>query len=778
MTEVTLREFAFKKTSPYQGKRSVEHHVATLQSKFLFEEEGFTFSSGKPHGVRTLTSSDKLHTKDVLLHDISININLPGTKFDVLGFTLPLSKKACFLTDKEYPEPEKCYFCGNGKETRFFLIALNSGAAWTCGCNLKQAEKQRLCKITEVLDWWENQYWWTTLFDKYIKKQKPSPFCSLHVFISMAYRLISLEGFHRADSGQSTREKLRAFWRAEPIDAVHPDETLFNMSMDALYPERWPDSVMLSEKIIKTGLASRNIAWKEKIQFATSSEYIDVRDPLITGILSALPAYYRSEENKKIKDLPDGEISQAFGKEKQRGVLKLKLINQKTLDMRTYPTKQFTFINEHNQIFRWDASQGSAPMLQNNQWYLLQGTIRRHSLSNNGHITHIYHCKEIRPCETNTQEPLFRPFFMPTKKRDEVTVSYLISDADGRIDGRTHVKIERIWLEDGGQHDLQLITPWPLKNIELELINLIKKKNLRREQLHLDKIKDKALINALKDIPLLPSLSKRIEGYWVDDAYTEPSETHIKETARPGASQTEQTLRKPHWFFEHAAAQQHGRKLTMGRIIHALFKHPEFALCDFSMRGNPNYTEFIKAARARGVNFILNLPENNLIPLSLIGSKVLSESPIHANWPEQAHYELKGKNFLVIPTLSVYQSYMGRSILQPHPAGLSKQRTVLTLRDIMLQSKDQTQLGWLYLNVNETTLYYLRKLGARCILAFEGRIEYSSGREFKSEIPAKDPAFMHKTWDDWLRYTINDIDDHKNLSLGTLNQKNTSLSLA
>lgn len=578
-----LHELKLEKKSPYQGKRAVEHHIALLQSTFSFDEKGPVLIAHSPNTVKPFTSSDMLSTKELLLHNIVVKVPVPETPFKILGFTLPLSKKVYFTTDKECPSPEKCYFC-NSKKSKYTLIALKSGAAWTCGCNMNIHKRHHLDKIIDVLDWWENEIWWSTLFDKYIKKDKPSPFCNVHIFIFMAYRLISLDGFHRADSGQSTREKLRAFWRADPTDPIYPDEALLNMSKDALHAERWPDSVTLSKKIIETGLASKNIAWKEKIQQATSSDFIDVRDPLITGILAALPAYFHIEEKKKIRGLPEGRESTPFGKEKQRGVLKLMLISQQTLDMRKYPTVRFVFINEHHQIFRWDASLDSAPELNNKQWYLLQGTIRRHSLSNNGHVTHIYHCKDIRPCDQKTPQPPFIPISPTTIKRDEVTVSYSLNDVDGRIDGRTYVKIERIWLEEGRQHDLTVFSSWPLQNIEKELINLITSKGLHRSTFNLDPLKDKSLINALKCIPEQPYISQHLEGYWVDDAYADPTETHLRETARAGASQTEQILRKPHWFSEHASAQQHGRKLMMGRVIHARFKYPEFALCDFSIR--------------------------------------------------------------------------------------------------------------------------------------------------------------------------------------------------
>lgn len=151
-----------------------------------------------------------------------------------------------------------------------------------------------------------------------------------------------------------------------------------------------------------------------------------------------------------------------------------------------------------------------------------------------------------------------------------------------------------------------------------------------------------------------------------------------------------------------------------------------------------------------------------MTPLSLMGASILSETPVHANWPEQAHYTLKGKNFLILPHLTQYSSYLGRSILQPHPAGLSSAYPVLSVRDAMLPLRDQMQPGWLYLNVNETTLYYLRKLGCRCLVAFNEKVEYSTGLSLDSELPKSEPAYIHKDWEEWLKNTLDKIEKNRN----------------
>lgn len=737
---------SLKRIAPVQGQKSVAHHFAQYQHRFLsMLQPRLLFP--EPSHLHPFCTEDKL-CKELLSYTLELSIPFPPEHPIILGFWLPQSQTTYFTQQQDYARSEQCHYCNADLNRGAILTPLLKGAVWSCGCHLNAVDLQYSENTLHLLDWWHHPGWWQSLFSKYVTKEALPPFCSMLLFVAMAQRLIEVEGFKKSSEPHSTRERLRALWRNDALEPGPDDPVLKQMVCDALHPERWPASIEKAKSIALEAKQSRNANWREKVEQATSSAWVDLRDNMKTGVLCALPVSSHLSSDTTSSQ----SQSQAFGSLKQRGWLKLKLTQKQEYSDRKFPIVRFTFRDDAKRTFRWDASLPSAPDVNVNTWYYLQGTIREHVDTLSGVITQLYRCADFKEVGAEAAIPDFLPTAKSTAKRDVATLTWQLHDVNGRIDGKSYAQISRVWIEDDIQRSIDVVSAWPFDDAtEKSLVQAMQEIGLQREGYSLDKKKDKSLLRILADHAPPTEFTGSIVGHWIDDAYAHTSETHLNETARDGASPSERQWRKPHWFFESSQAQSHARRLTMGRWLTVEIKHPVLVYADLSLRGSPSYPDFISAARKRGANFLLGESGSAPSPLTLSGAIILKAQHEHASWPNQAHYTLKGKNILIVPHLSGYSTALMKNQLRAHPAGLERNKPgQLSVRDIVLNGVESSRDAWFYANVDNVTTYYLRRLGCRCWVVGVNNTLDTGDKLIEAEIPPLDPHLNTSGWTQWL----------------------------
>lgn len=763
-----IAEFTLNKQAPYQGLPAVLHHFTPLQQGIKPDEAQPGLTHSPPNNVVKCLDLDGRH-RDVLYHTLNLSFTLPKLQNHTpLGVYLPRSERIWFSTEKEYSIDlnAHCEKCNKKLSQGAWLLPYATGAKWFCSCILPEP---RLNNLVAILDWWHYRPWWADLEGRYTNKQRIAPFCDTKLFIAMSKRLIDAEGFHRSDAPGATKERLRSLWRGIEGQELPGDPVLQQMCLDSLHPERWPDAIQEADNLIAATLSTPG-RWAEIVKDATSQPWLDLRDGYLTGVLAAIPANTkRKTENHVLTQ----QSSEGFGAPKQRGTLKLKVIQSTRMEQRKYPAIRYLFSDHDGRLFRWDASLPSAPTLMPDTWYTMDATIREHLHQGHSVLTLIYHCTHFDVSDDSAPTPCFTKTSSQRALKDAITLSWQNHNETGGIDGLSYVNIERSWTEEERTHHFSVTLPWPIVCIKpiLDAINAV---GLHRSE-HttsphtalgaLDPKLDKALLKALEGIAPPSALSADkwpVLGYWVDDGYTTFAGSHHKDTARDGASPMERQWRKPHWFFEMGEAQSHSRKLMMGRISTLRFQAPVVACCDLAMRGEPTYPIFLDAARNRGVNFLYEWDTGRILPLTPDGAEIIEQRPEHAPWPTQAHYHLKGRQFLLYaPTPldlrgDVLHGAITRdraSLLQPHPILLETQKrhTPLTVRDFLNAMIESSQRAWLYAPADPLTCYYLRMLGAKCWWVSEtGAVDTGVSSETVKgparSLPCDDPH----TWCDWL----------------------------
>lgn len=736
-----------KRVSPVQGERSVSHHFTQYQQQFTTVSCQPTLSLPHPSHLHPFCTEDRKQCKQLLSHTIILTVPLPILAQRILGFSLPLSKKITFIHEQEYAASEQCHYCHGSLKKGGLLVSFSKGAVWGCGCHLESVNAKQVAAVIPLLDWWYHAGWWQSLFDNVLAKKQPPPFCSTLLFIAMSDKLIEQEGFHKANEHRPTRDRLRSLWWHD-VKEHHPSvPVLSQMVLDALHPERWPQAIEKAQAILDEAKQTRNINWLDKINAATKKPWVDLRDNLFTGILAAIPG---SLKNRQVNSLPNnGKNSSRFGAIKQRGALKLRILQQDIFEKREYPIKRILMINDDHQLFRWDASLSSAPELILGKWYTVTGTIRGYIHSHQGEITQLYHCTSFIE---STQEDAAPPFLPPKKvqsKRDLSTLTWQLHDENGRINGVTYAQINRVWLESEKQCAISCVVQWPFNENTINLLYQEMRKNgITRKSNTLEPQFDKGLIALVKKNDIPEKFKSKVCGHWVDDAYAHPHETHMKETARDSAPPNERQWRKPHWFFDSALALSHARRLTMGRWLTLQCDNPTLIFTDLNLRGSPSYPDFLDAARRRGINFMLSEGSDVVTPLSLQGMTILERQHAHAQWPNQAHYTLKGKNLLIFSKLTPCKVTDPALLLQPHPASINRQPPHVSVRDIVNGSHDQARMLWHYIAADEITIYYLKKLGCRCWVVTNDGVDI--GEQILPLPTLSDPNTDLISWTRWL----------------------------
>lgn len=754
--------FRMRRTIPYQGQPAVMYQFTAYQRRFPDPLNQPQFTCSAPDTVTTLYSLDRADSRDVLCAKAEIEVPIPSCgKHKVLGLFPPKSQTTLFTCEQEYPQGDRCHQCHRAFTHGAVLLSHDQGAAWYCLCTM--GEHADVISFTlDLLDWWHYAPWWQALTDKYIAKQRVAPFCHTLLFVAMAERLISLEGFHKSQAPSPTKERLRSLWRGEQCDDSITDPTLLRMYEDALHPEKWPEATLRAQTLCDLAARDQQSDWGKTVQRLSASPWLDLRDSLAVGILAAIPAVSSRHVDQHVVQESTGS---GFGSPRQRGQLLLKIVKRHPLTERTYPAIRYTFQNKNGQFFRWDASLPGAPELDVDHWYRLQGTIRAHLPHGNGVLTTLYHCTDWVLADDDTEEPVFISPSAKQQQSDKVSLQWQLHDGDGRIDGHTYATVSRQWYEDDAPRVMEVVLKWPFYDLS-PILKALNGMGLVRDQL--DKQKDKALRRELNKHTVPASLTGFVHGFWVDDAYTSLGTAHLTETARDGASPMERQWRRPHWFEQSSDALAHARRLTMGRLLTVEHQDPAVALSALSLRGDPSYPTFLQMARQRGIHFLWEQDKQSIVPLSLKDATIIEAKPEHAAWPSQSHYSLKGINILGFsqPLPTCHDVVSPGAFLLPHPAAVETGKAI-SVRDLIQHKREHSRPVWYYAQLDEITAYYLRKMGARCwFVTKERELEIGLTLEMRRELgpraedivtqvlPDETPATKHQSWSHWLTTQI------------------------
>jgi len=136
----------------------------------------------------------------------------------------------------------------------------------------------------------------------------------------------------------------------------------------------------------------------------------DISNGLFCATASSMPHMMAVDiEKARVAEIKNSELkNEYFGKEKERGDLKLTVTNiyQNLGDM--YPSVSFRMVDDESRTFGWKASYDSAPDLTIGQTYLLKGTVKGYYETRDGvKVTDLSRCADITPCEKDEPAPTF-----------------------------------------------------------------------------------------------------------------------------------------------------------------------------------------------------------------------------------------------------------------------------------------------------------------------------------------------------------------------------------
>lgn len=240
----------------------------------------------------------------------------------------------------------------------------------------------------------------------------------LEIFVAQASLLIDTEGFvSRKGAGEfpSTGDQV--------VDAfISPNETqqkLFNAFLEGK-PHKQLDK---ARDIIAfyQNIDAKNKDFIQNIQQIIKRSEVDIKSAYQTGIVAFLPEGHRKELEKKTqRELAKaGMNNQHFGELKQRGHLKLHLLDTYVNGHTQYPYVLMKFKDDQGHRFHWKSAIERAPDLTVGKTYTLEATLTEHGEYKDEKYTRITRGVNVNEVSADTPAP---EFLSPQKKKSPVKV--------------------------------------------------------------------------------------------------------------------------------------------------------------------------------------------------------------------------------------------------------------------------------------------------------------------------------------------------------------------
>jgi len=366
----------------------------------------------------------------------------------------------------------------------------------------------------------QNKSYWQR-WERRFKQSKPS-LCwfPVQAYIAMALHLTRTYGFEPRESASSTREAIRLAIQGD--QQRHPE-------LQPIIEQAWHESPLhpaYQQAIETTQWLLGQVGGGEFLNDAQKTVhqgYVDITDPLQSGVLAAVPSTYHYAPQKERKR------NEPFGTLGARGKLKLRLMKITEHPEGRYPATSYAFEDMQGRKFRWRASWPVAQELDLHQCYLLNATIKSHGEYREIHYTHLARCAKIVAIDKKEPTP---PFSGKAKKQpsDSWLFKLLYHDTVDDVDemaqsgGNNRLLIRRQWKQGKKAYQIALTFALPLPSNWLERINKELSQHGKPERV-VDVIlpKDKAFFNALhttvERISQLPHHGNKTEFTIVDSPW-------------------------------------------------------------------------------------------------------------------------------------------------------------------------------------------------------------------------------------------------------------------
>jgi len=232
----------------------------------------------------------------------------------------------------------------------------------------------------------------------------------LDIFVAQASLLIDTEGFvsRSHESEMATADLVIAAFQS-PTDA---QKKLFEAYLQGGTHKQLTKAADMIKFYCEIDAKGKDFI--QNIQQNISRGDIDLKNRYQTGVIAFLPEGYRKEVDKqlKVKLEKAGMKDEHFGTLKQRGMLKLELLEKFNNLKVEYPYVMMKFKDDEGRPFTWKPSIKNDPNLEVGKTYSMKGTLTEHGEFSGDKYTRITRVSDVNETKANTPAPEF----LPTKK--------------------------------------------------------------------------------------------------------------------------------------------------------------------------------------------------------------------------------------------------------------------------------------------------------------------------------------------------------------------------
>lgn len=616
-----------------------------------------------------------------------------------------------------------CYFCAKKHGQYYVLLKSPDGY-----CNISQScldeafgielESPIISFIT-LFGFFLNEDKWNEVVSGAKDKKVTKKLISTLEYVAIAIKETKKRGFVRSELANSTKQAILEFIEVEnnKSESIGLDGNLLSEA----------ENIIKFYKDINT---KSNYALGVKNCLA--NDFIQLDNEYATGILASSPSsYYKLVNKNEVLNAPFAEV-------KQRGLLKLRVNGIEPLNDLENPVIKYRFTDDEGRKFVWRASWPGKDELKVGSFFYMIATIKSHTEFNGVHYTMINRCSDIEEASSDSPSP---DFYGEANKRTfkEDFSSSLEYKKDDTFFTEAHLFIKRRWREKGKIKDFEHYHPLSqlstLKgeiNSKLKLVSISKKDDLskdRRHQSFFEKVVSEQEKINLNDIPSSGNV------YCVEGALLSIMPKR-KELLNETSKRIHDNLSEPRLFKSISAAESHGKRLKIGRLV------------TYRIKTKPNYTilpsklmltsvddlkKSVRLAKDSGADFVVFIDNHGNVkyirPLNLLRiCDLKSIKPVHepmslSEKKAESRF-LQGVEFFLVrdnfEDLRVTKE-INNKLSEIEVSGLSKDIEVAidkdeinTSLDYLLQEKyNQPHKKRVILScVGEDTLYYLKLYGA------------------------------------------------------------------
>lgn len=656
-----------------------------------------------------------------------------------------------------YSMPPYCDHCGKSSAWHHtFLVESRSGIQQigkTCMDEVvgENAESLMMKSFSLQEDLMRGEFW-ANVENRHLEENRQTQWYPIRGFLLLAIHFTQRYGFVKSDYSDSTRDRI--------LDAIHFPEkagddvkSVLSQAFDGMSDDGYVHGEV--DALIRHFLESNsNSDFHKNAQQLLSRPYVKLSERLSTGLLAALPNSLQNAQKRQEKR------NEAFGTEKMRGPLKLRVNDVEDNSLREHPSVKYKMQDDEGRKFTWSASWPGNEVLKVGRTVTLIATIKSHFRWDGGVTTLLSRCADIVEVSPDHPAPDFEAGVKKRAFKETINLSWEPFAPGGKITGESHLHIHRIWKEDGRVHELKhgLSVPFSDDDIKDLIARMAHDAHVSRTDgdgnVDMKNAKDRKFlkeIRAWRKSTLTNIKTPLKDLYMVDDAFAHKFCTDTDSWGAPHGTPDDVTRRRPLLFTSISLAEQQGKLLIAGRLSTIKLKSPAPLICPMSLRLQDagSQTAFRQKAIQKGFNILMLTDTSGnvkrLEPLGWSPSMLLNKTaliksmrPIHRPMSQaienQSSRYLRGLKFVAISGLTTHPDRAEKlrheirkmdfmesfdehkilpDLLSPTDPSCGGDSMATSLRYICEdKNRRLSTTTRLMVLVDDTTTYYLKQFGA------------------------------------------------------------------